>query len=201
MRFGTAVHMAILEPEKFVMKYNFTELRKNTKAYKELSADNPEVEFLNNSDWRAIQEIRIKFDANEHASELIAHCDRREELVEGEIQDMPFRGFVDAMSKNCVIDIKTTQDGSPDAFGRSVYNFGYHLQAAIYKELTGIDDYFIIAIENSSPYNVTVYKLSQDYIDKGYSVMNKGINDFKLWDGEERGYKQMLELQLPKWAK
>ena len=181
MRLGTAVHMALLEPEKFAKEYDVTSLRKNTKAYKEMAEQKPEITYMN-------------------AVDLLAHCPRREEEVKGDIQGFPFRGFVDAMSSECIVDIKTTQDGSPQGFGRSVINYGYHLQAAIYREMTGVDDYFIIAIENSSPYNVCIYKLSQGYLDKRYAMMTDGIYKFNHWDGEETGYENNLTLELPRWA-
>ena len=175
-------------------------LRKNTKAYKEMAEQKPEITYMNNSDWAAIQGIKRRFAQNLSAVDLLAHCPRREEEVKGDIQGFPFRGFVDAMSSECIVDIKTTQDGSPQGFGRSVINYGYHLQAAIYREMTGVDDYFIIAIENSSPYNVCIYKLSQGYLDKGYAMMTDGIYKFNHWDGEETGYENNLTLELPRWA-
>jgi hypothetical protein len=200
MRLGTAVHMALLEPDRFINEYDVTALRKNTKAYKEMAAEKPEITYMNNSDWSAIQNIKRRFAQNLSAVDLLAHCTRREEEVKGDIQDIPFRGFVDAMSSECIVDIKTTQDGSPKGFARSVLNYGYHLQAAVYREITGVDDYFIIAIENSSPFNICIYKLSPSYLDKGYSMLTDGIAQFKEWDGEETGYDNNVTLELPSWA-
>tara|TARA_R110002012_G_scaffold197522_2_gene366069 strand:+ start:607 stop:1326 length:720 start_codon:yes stop_codon:yes gene_type:complete len=204
MRLGTAVHMALLEPQRFINEYDVTDLRKNTKAYKEMAEENPEITYMNNSDWATIQGIKRRFAQNLSAVDLLAHCKQREKEVKGEIHEVPFRGFVDAMSSSCIVDIKTTQDGSPEGFSRSVYNYGYHLQAAVYRELTGVDDYYIIAIENSSPYNVCIYKLSEGYLDKGFQMMTMGIAMFKEWDGEETGYQdedRLQVLELPNWAK
>tara|TARA_R110000803_G_scaffold21548_3_gene54241 strand:- start:7396 stop:8115 length:720 start_codon:yes stop_codon:yes gene_type:complete len=203
MRLGTAVHSALLEPDKFRAIYDVTDLRKNTKAYKEMVALNPDKIYLNNSDWRSIQEIKRRFKQNGEASDLLSLCDIREQEVKGVIKGTPFRGFVDAMSRdgNIILDIKTTQDASPEGFGKSVYNFAYHLQAAIYKEITGAQQFYIIAIENTSPYNVCIYGLSQDALDSGYSVMQNGIEKFNLWDGKETGYTNYGIINLPPWAK
>ncbi len=203
MRLGTAVHSALLEPEKFKSIYDVTDLRKNTKAYKEMVAINPDKIYLNNSDWRSIQEIKRRFSQNKEAVDLLFLCSAREQEVKGNINGIPFRGFVDAMSGNggVIVDIKTTQDASAEGFGKSVYNFAYHLQAAIYKELTGAQEFYIIAIENTSPYNVCIYGLSQEALDSGYSKLHKGIDDFKGWDGKETGYKNYGILNLPRWAK
>ena len=201
MRLGTAVHSALLEPEEFEKIYDVTDLRKNTKAYKEMVALNPDKIYLNNSDWRSIQEIKRRFEQNREASELLDLCSKRETEVKAEIQGVPFRGFVDAMAKDVIIDLKTTQDASSEGFGRSVYNFSYHLQAAIYKELTGASEFYIIAIENIAPHNICIYQLSQDALDSGYAMMSKGIQSFKDWDGEETGYKNNGIINLPPWAK
>ena len=201
MRLGTAVHSALLEPKEFKNIYDVTDLRKNTKAYKQLLAENPDTEYLNNSDWRSIQEIKRRFEQNREATELLELCNKRETEVKADIQGVPFRGFVDAMSKDTIIDLKTTQDATAEGFSRSVYNFSYHLQAAIYKELTGASEFYIIAIENTSPHNICIYQLSQDALDSGYAMMTKGIQSFKDGDGEEIGYVNSGIIDLPRWAK
>jgi exodeoxyribonuclease VIII len=201
MRLGTAVHSALLEPDEFAKIYDVTDLRKNTKAYKEMLSENPRKIYLNNSDWRSIQEIKRRFAQNREATELLEFCSKRETEVKREIQGVPFRGFVDAMSKDVIIDIKTTQDASEEGFSKSVYNFSYHLQAAIYKELTGASEFYIIAVENTAPHNICIYRLSQDALDSGYSMMSKGIDSFKNWNGEETGYVNDGILNLPRWAK
>ena len=34
-----------------------------------------------------------------------------------------------------VIDVKTTSDASPEGFGKSSWNLGYHVQAAFYRRV------------------------------------------------------------------
>ena len=138
---------------------------------------------------------------NTKATELLELCSKRETEVKRDIQGVPFRGFVDAMSKDVIVDLKTTQDASAEGFSKSVYNFSYHLQAAIYKELTGASEFYIIAVENTAPHNICSYQLSQDALDSGYAMMSKGIDSFKNWDGEETGYVNDGILNLPRWAK
>lgn len=198
MRLGTAVHAALLEPDKFKSDYDTTPLRKGTKAHKEL--DGSKI-WLNNSDWATVNGIKRQLKKNVEAADLLESCKQREIEVKGYVNGIPFRGFVDAMSEDIIVDVKTTQDASPDGFSRSVYNFSYHLQAAIYMELTGAKQYYIIAIESSSPYSVVIYKLSQDAMDSGYAMLQRGIDSFKNWDGSETGYKNNVILDLPRWAK
>ena len=202
MRFGTAVHMAILEPAQFEEKYLMTENRRNTKAYKAEVEQYPDATFLSKSEVKSIREITFNFKLNPSAYKMVANCTKYEEEVEGTINDVPFRGFVDGWNQKAkyCIDIKTTSDASPDAFTKSVYNFGYHLQAAIYKELTGCKDYYIIAIENKPPHTSVVYKLSEGFLDSGFALLHQGISKWKEWDGNWRGYDNDTLGMLP-WMK
>ena len=168
MRFGTAVHSAILEPQKFKSDYDKTDLRRNTKAYKEL--DDSKL-WLSSSEWSSIEGIKRSISRNVAASDELSKCAHFEQEVKGVIKGVEFRGFVDAMSQDTIIDLKTTQDASPDGFSRSVYNFNYHLQAAIYLELTGAKKFYILAVENQSPYPCTIYELSQEAIDSGLAML------------------------------
>ena len=200
MRFGTAVHSAILEPQKFINQYDKTDLRRNTKAYKEL--DDSKL-WLSSSEWSSIEGIKRSISRNVSASDELSKCVHFEQEVKGLIKGVEFRGFVDAMSQDTIIDLKTTQDASPDGFAKSVYNFSYHLQASIYLELTGADRYFILAVENQSPYSCALYELSQDALDSGRAMLEKGIAMFKDWDGSYQGYEKhnFQKLDLPRWAK
>ena len=200
MRFGTAVHSAILEPAKFNALYDKTELRRNTKAYKEL--DDSKL-WLSSSEWSSIEGIKRSIYRNTAGSDELAKCSHFEQEVKGVINGIDFRGFVDAMSQDTIIDLKTTQDASPDGFAKSVYNFNYHLQASIYLELTGAKKFYIIAVESQSPYSCALYELSQDALDSGRAMLEKGIALFKDWDGISRGYEKhnFHKLDLPRWAK
>lgn len=206
MRFGTAVHCAVLEPERFKNEYQTTTLRKGTKAHTALCEENPSVKFLNSSDWDSIKKIRDNIWKNELCQSLIDNADKVEQHVKGEIAGVKFQGYVDVMSQHYLIDLKTTSNSSKSEFERSAYNFKYYLQATIYRELTGIDDFWIIAVENVPPYNVTPFLLPPYYLEKGYVELMKLIKEFKKWDGKTgsylyRGAEDFYKLDAPKWAK
>lgn len=200
MRLGTAAHAAILEPQKFDAEYDTTDLRRNTKAYKELPQDKI---YLSQSEWKSVVNMKANVMSNLSASDELHHCDRFETKVQGEIDGVEFRGFVDAMNDDTIIDLKTTQDASPEGFRKSLGNYSYHLQAAIYLKLTGAKRYFIIAVESSPPYNTCVYELSEDTLEAGNALLKKGISKFKEWDGSWYGYEpyNYTKLDLPNWMK
>ena len=200
MRLGTAVHSAILEPDEYASLYAATDLRKNTKAYKEL--DTSKI-WLNMSDYKTVEGCKRGVADNAEASSLLSYCKNREQEVTGVINGVPFRGFCDAMNSTTVIDLKTTQDASPEQFTRSAYNFAYHLQAAIYLELTGAERYCILAVETSAPYASVLYEFDSSFLDSGYAMLQKGIAAYRDWDGVAAGYDKYNghKLELPRWAK
>lgn len=211
MRFGTAVHMAVLEPEKFAGVYDVTDLRKNTKAYKLMIEENPDQTFMNNSDWRGINNIKDEVRKHNLANELIYGADRYEEEIKGDIKGVPFRGFIDAIGTNYLVDLKTTQNSSPKEFQRSAYNFQYYLQAAIYCEITGLSDFWIVAAESSAPHNVVPYLLDSKYIERGREELYMLIEKYKKWISDDNNLKKIgydyelgdqsfFTLKPPKWA-
>jgi hypothetical protein len=77
--------------------------------------------------------------------------------------------------KNVVVNLKTTLDGSPAEFSRTLANYDFPLQAAI--EIRGcvetglmpwVDNYFWLVVEKEPPYNATLYEF--DKSDQQYSM-------------------------------
>jgi hypothetical protein len=73
--------------------------------------------------------------------------------------------------KNVVVNVKTTEDGSPGAFSKELVKYDYPIQACI--EMTGclrtglmeqIDNYFWLVCEKNPPYNATIYEFGQEDI-------------------------------------
>lgn len=64
-----------------------------------------------------------------------------------------------------IVDLKTTEDASPEGFARSIWKYAYHRQAALYMDgveaATGdiIKGFVFVAVEKSAPYAVGVYRL------------------------------------------
>jgi hypothetical protein len=70
--------------------------------------------------------------------------------------------------KNVIVNLKTTNDGSPAEFSRELANYDYPLQAAI--EIRGciesglmpqVDNYFWLVVEKVPPFNATLYEFDK----------------------------------------
>lgn len=109
-----------------------------------------------------------------------------------------------------VADYKTTNDASPDAVGRSMYDHGYHQQAAWYLDgaralgLGGRDAAFVlVAQEKTPPYLITVAQPDTTALRIGAWRNNEARELFAQCTeaGHWPGYSDEVELvSLPPWA-
>ena len=78
-----------------------------------------------------------------------------------------------------ISDVKTCQDASPDAFRRDVFKWGYHLQAAFYMDMTGVETFKFVCVEVNHPYTVVVHTLNEEFIDLGRKKYQQALSDWK----------------------
>ena len=62
------------------------------------------------------------------------------------------------------------------------------MQGAMYLEAFKDKDYYIIAIEKGSPYNVQVYKLGTELLTQGYNKYRYFNKKYIEWSGEPESY-------------
>lgn len=83
------------------------------------------------------------------------------------------RGTMDAFGPERVVELKTTKDARPEHFSRDARWRGYHAQLAWYLDGLVASGYgtaskaYIIAVESSPPYPVTVLQLTDRAISEG----------------------------------
>ena len=211
MRFGTAVHMATLEPERFEAEYMPLLVRRGTAAYKKVVEDNPGKNFLSQTEYDDCLRLRDAVRAHEVASSLLKDCTEYEKELTGNVHGFPFRGFADGVAPTFVVDLKTTQKGGPRDFTSDAYRQKYHVQGYIYTrllmQLTGkpVNEHWLIAVEKTSPYVVTCYRLTEEYLQRGKRDLDKILEDFRQWDGKAQGYDAAtafghFTLDVPAWA-
>lgn len=110
-----------------------------------------------------------------------------------------------------VIDVKTTQDASPDHIRRAVADFGYHQQGAWYLDAieswtgTGLDPIFLlIFVSSKAPHLVTVAELDPETLDAGRHANRAAINTWArcqetgVWPGYDNT--RIHTITLPPWA-
>ena len=115
-------------------------------------------------------------------------------------------------NNRAVPDYKTTASARPEDFSRSVAEYGYHQQAALY--LDGIEavfgplpdgkyrQFYFIAQEKTPPYIVQPFALDQETVEWGRRLNRKAIRTFArcLESGRWPGYADdFVTVGLPRW--
>jgi exodeoxyribonuclease VIII len=113
-----------------------------------------------------------------------------------------------------IIDLKTTEDASPEGFAKSIVNYRYHVQAPFYIdgvnhaiEQAGLDlatakGFLFIAVEKRAPYAVGVYALDQDSIDIGRALYRRDLATYAQAraSGVWSGYGNAIQsITVPAW--
>lgn len=107
-----------------------------------------------------------------------------------------------------IVDLKTTDDASPEAFAKSIAKYGYHRQNAMYVDgveaATGdfVKGFVFVVTEKSAPYCTAVYSLDMQGIEVGrdqYKRLLLDLADCKIAKNFP-GYSDRIEvLSLPAW--
>lgn len=223
---GTLFHMAILEPEKMSRYAVFNDYQivaeigggnpRATNQYKEwksiFMAENEGKTFIDGETMEMVKRMAESVQKHPAARELITDLTVEQSLFWTDPDTgAPCKCRPDGIKNDgrLIIDLKSTEDGSPDGFAKSVANYRYHVQSPFYldgfSEATGNDsDYFIfIAVEKSPPYNVAVYYTPADILNIGREIYKSNLADYMeakrtgIW----KGYSDIIEpLKMPGWA-
>lgn len=214
MLLGSVVHNLILQPQTFDDKYVVEpEFNKRTNqgkedyqkfldrvAEKRLQAIPPNV-------FVKAKELVTQF-MNSQNYKYVADTNIREQRFDKEQDGLPICGYIDAMSNEYNIELKTVSSADVGDIQRDFYNLKYHLQAAIYNWVNDKKVMYVV-IETSFPYLSKVFVASDSYIEYGRTLFNKAISDFSfcldmgLFDSgyEFYGGAEPQVLDLPGWAK
>jgi hypothetical protein len=222
MRFGKAFHMYLLEPQKFMTSYVVApNIDKRTKIGKEIHAvfmANSEGKYvISENDIKTIKCMRDSI-LNKKSSRILFNGGLAEHELYWRDRETGIncKAKPDYHFKPCelfpngaIIDPKTTGSANAEEFSKSIYNFGYHNQAAwycdAYKEEYGtdIDPIFInVPIEKETPYECGFYVADEIMIKMGRKENRRLLNLYNecLNTGKWDGYPDKIEyISLPPW--
>lgn len=112
-------------------------------------------------------------------------------------------------SDDIIVDLKTTDDASPDGFAKSVANWRYDVQDAFYcdgfRAVTGRKARFVfIAVEKKPPYAVAVYTLDAESKEIGRAQYRADLDLYAQCKANDNwpGYGDAVQkLNMPGWHK
>ena len=105
--------------------------------------------------------------------------------------------------RRLVVDVKTTEDASPDGFARSVAKWRYHVQAAWYQRPLGAEQFLFVCVEKEPPYLVAVYAVTEAMFAAGARVADRDLARLAECRAADRwpGYADTIQpIDLPKWC-
>lgn len=211
MQIGTALHGLVLEG-----KTDFAVMpesaKGNTNAAKAVKADfllsNSGKIVLSHAEAEKIGAMALSLSQHSTAMRLLRICDEKEKSVFWPELEMEFKARFDGVCPLGIVDLKTTTNADIADFERSIYKYGYHIQAAHY--LAGAaannlpcENFYIVAVENEPPYCASVFQLDHAAIEAGEKERQKLIKLYKecLVSGNWPGYPDKIQsITLPKWA-
>lgn len=215
MLIGSVVHVATLEPDLFERDYVRSEkFDKRTNigklAAEQFAEQNTGKEIVEADIYDLAASIRDSLHSSSVVRALLnggkaEHSAFWEDFETGEM----CRVRPDMAQPNYLLDLKTTQDASPDSFAKSVATFGYHLQDAFYSEgweRSGggkIDRFVFLAVEKEPPFAWAIYELDDAARAEGAAIMRYALNTLHQCR-ESKSFpaypQEVASLALPSWA-
>ena len=220
MRFGSAIHAYLFEPEVFRKEFVFTDRHYRSNADKAWKAEQEAAGrlVLKNAEYERIKGMAAAVKACRSAMDLL------EGEGEAEICGYWYDPFypevlcklrADWLKKftnvpAVCVDLKSTKDARQSYFIRSAYNFGYATQVSWYlyglTQITRVEhkDFYFIAVEKEPPFGVGVYKADEELIHHGLIECNKGVELYSqcMKANSWPCYRdEVKSLGLPSWVK
>jgi exodeoxyribonuclease VIII len=202
---GTLCHLAVLEPDKlataFALRPDGLDLRtKDGKAWKEAQGDKP---ILDGEEAAMLDGMSAAVAAHPVARKLLDGSKREVSLFSEHRTGLKLKGRIDVLGNGFVADVKTAVDGDTQNFAAAVFRYGYHVQAAMYCQLAGVERFSFIAVEKTPPFAVAVYTLSAKALQVGLNSLNYALETIALCTeaGLWPAYSvDEQTLDLPGWA-
>lgn len=233
MEFGTICHTAVLEPGKLAEAYYlepevYPALVKGKKGEPDSTIAK---KWSNNADWckdwnrehddrpiidklreADIPHIVKRVSALTEFGSALKHGQRevsffKRDEITGLLLKCRTDVFVrDADGADWIFDLKKVQSGgaSREEFSKSIADFGYHIQAASYMQITGSAHFVFVPFDDAEPFDACQWEVEQADLDAGAFEYRRLLNEFAVctkndtWTGYRGG---IDKIGLPAYAK
>lgn len=213
--FGEACHLAILQPELFEAKvYRGPDDRRGNKWKDAAEFCQGEGKLLLTAgDHDSVMTIRDAVHADSWINGIITGGKPTVEasgywIDEATGQLSRCRPDLYRADLGVIVDVKSTVSAHPDAFARSVVNYGYHAQEAFYSDGwralgQNVEGFVFLAWEKKSPYAFAVYELPPAIVQEGRALMRQALETYaecqakNHWPMYGEG---VQELAFKRWA-
>lgn len=185
MRKGTGIHSLMLGDSSRVKVYNGARNKKH-KKYQAFLEQNPDCQILSKKEMVEVDGMRRSLDAHPRALELLDGI--REERIEWSLSGRACAGTPDVVKligdgRKRLVELKSGVSTKPDLFLWQAKKMCYHGQLSWYArglETTmayapgPVTEQYIVAVESTAPYPVTVINVHD-------SMRRKGERQCRFW--------------------
>lgn len=220
--FGNAFELALLCPNEYLAKVGvlpeaewFDEIEKakpGTKTYRNTTMYRERL-----SEWQANNQGKYIItetgpESFETIEEMLSSC-YQDSVIQALIKNTEYqlslfwtdpetgiqlktRPDICKRKKNVIVNLKTTLDGSPEAFSKDLKKWEYPTQAVIEIEgclksglMESVDNYFWLVVEKVPPFNATIYEFDKTDIPAVSDSMHFTLHKIKkateenIWPG------------------
>jgi len=219
MLLGSLVHTLVLEPEKFESEYAIApQVDKRTKAgkaeWESFDAACGEKAIVTPAQLEQAQAMAAAVRFHQFAGPALTgieaeHSFYWHDAESGVLAKCRPDAIKTVASGLVLLDLKTTDDASPQAFAKTCAAHGYHVSAAM--SMDGVEavtgqrplSYRFVVIERNPPYGIAVYELEDQAVSFGRMLYRSALQVFRDCTdiGEWKGYPTATQkIDLPKWA-
>jgi exodeoxyribonuclease VIII len=206
---GSAIHCAILEPDRFLTDYKIVDCEDRRKTlYTTACKTMPSDRVFITKEYENIKGAHKGVMRNPECRELIELPGRYELSL---FTKCPVTGVLvkvryDKLTDSGIpVDLKKTQDARRDAFSRAIYAYGYHISAALYMDAwewqfgEKLDVMRWIAVEEQSPHAAMRYMPDEDALMIGRAKYTEALQIYAncLDRDEWPAYDEPEEIGLP----
>ena len=204
LNFGTAYHMAVLQPSLFFKMYSTDK--------EQCSIEN--LTYITKNEYETIMNMKAEIYNNDYAFNIISAKDNEFEKIimwHDKKYKVKCKAKIDCITKNNIIfDFKTTKDGSYSAFSKSIGNYKYYMQGAFYCDGLTIfnnkeyKDFVFFVQEKEPPYLISYYALNPFDMEYGRKEYKELLNHYKycLDNNEWNGYpNKIITCDMPPYFK
>jgi hypothetical protein len=175
LRDGKLFHTMILEPEKLNDMIFVDAATKASKEYKLAKETGKEVYTKNEK--KAAERLCDALLRNEAVKEYLTKAEYEVPQI-AMIDGIPIRAKADILKENTIIDLKTTT-GIKD-FRYSADKYSYDLQAWLYREMFGVDNFVFVVIDKGS-LDIAIFECSDEFYEKGKQKFEQGVSNYKYF--------------------
>jgi len=184
---GTAIHTALLEPDRFASEYMLLRDVPDRRAseYKEAAKVYGKDKTLAGKEADKVSGMQAAVHAHTRARELIddAAVHELSAFATDPYTDTLVRCRPDIVTHSgAIVDLKKARDARERPFASACVNYGYDLKAAFYCDVwewaTGAPPsaYYLLVVEEQPPHAVRVYTMPDDWMQRGRRLYREALD-------------------------